>query len=99
MAVYKPINSKAVVGDCLTNQIKKGNLYIDTIKLAMPYILIKLIECEDITDKQLLYSRYYDLIRTCVIPTSVSSVVIPPSFLLEGGGYLTLENGGYLLTE
>lgn len=99
MAVYEPITAAAIVGNCLSNQIKKGNLRVNVVKLAMPYILIKLIECDTITDKQLLYSRYNDLIRDCGAATTTTTTSIPDSIILETGDYLLLESGDYLLLE
>jgi hypothetical protein len=102
VAAHKDIETKAIVGDCLLNQIKQGRLQYDVIRFVLPYILYDLINtsCSDITNTQLLVSRYNDLIRTCKPASQTASTSVPTNIILvETGDYTLLETGDYILLE
>jgi len=101
VAVYNKPTSRPIVGDCLYDDIKKGNLFVDINELSMPYILYELIQynCSELQDFNLLISRYNDLILNCTISVPSPTVIIPDSFELENGGQLLSETGDYILLQ
>ena len=101
MGVNKEIKTKAIVGDCLYDNLAKGNLSFNTNKLVLPYIILGVLNCTEAKQEELV-SMYYHLIRNCSLDLAIENSDPSPilnALQLESGDFILLESGDYILLE